>query len=154
MDRDAALGELARRYLRGHGPAEDRDLAKWAGIPLRDARAGLRAIAPELDERKDGFLALPGRAISSEPAHPRLLGQYDPLLLGWVSRAPVLGTHSSAIVEGGSFRPFALVRGRAVGTWKISQGRVALSPFAPLKRADRIALVADAADFIRFLDRS
>ena len=42
--RDVALAELARRYLAGHGPAGDRDLARWAGLPLRDARAGLRAI--------------------------------------------------------------------------------------------------------------
>jgi hypothetical protein len=152
VDGATALAELARRYLVGHGPADDRDLAKWAGIPLGDARAGLRAIASELDERTDGIVALPGRAISSEPAPPRLLGQYDPLLLGWVSRAPILGTHSSPIVEGGSFRPFALVRGRAVGRWKISDGRVALSPFSRLKRADRVALEADAADVVRFLD--
>ena len=35
FDRDAALAELARRFLAGHGPADDRDLAKWAGLPLR-----------------------------------------------------------------------------------------------------------------------
>jgi hypothetical protein len=154
IDRDPALAELARRYLHGHGPADDRDLARWAGIPLRDARAGLRAIASELVERKDGVVALSGRAISSEPAPPRLLGQYDPLLLGWVSRVPILGSHGSDIVGNGLFHPFALVRGRAVARWKISEGRVALSPFAPLKRVDRVALEADAADVIRFLDRS
>ena len=42
MDRDSALAELARRFLAGHAPADERDLAKWAGLPLRDARAGLR----------------------------------------------------------------------------------------------------------------
>src|SRR5438876_899798 len=36
-DRDRALAELARRYLRGHGPATPADLALWAGLPLRDA---------------------------------------------------------------------------------------------------------------------
>ena len=41
MGREAALGELARRYLAGHAPAADRDLARWAGIGLRDARLGL-----------------------------------------------------------------------------------------------------------------
>jgi len=48
VDRDRALRELARRYLAGQGPASDRDLARWAGLPLRDARAALSAIAPEL----------------------------------------------------------------------------------------------------------
>ncbi len=43
VDRERALAELARRYLRAHAPADERDLAKWAGLPLRDARAGLDA---------------------------------------------------------------------------------------------------------------
>ena len=56
--RDRALAELARRYLAGHGPAADRDLAKWAQLPLRDARAGLEAVAPELNLRPDGLVDL------------------------------------------------------------------------------------------------
>ena len=54
FDRDVALAELARRFLAGHAPASERDLAKWAGLPLRDARRGLSAIAGELREREDG----------------------------------------------------------------------------------------------------
>jgi hypothetical protein len=58
IDRDRALAEIARRYLLAHGPAEDRDLAKWSQLPLRDARAGLQAISSQLDERPDGLLDL------------------------------------------------------------------------------------------------
>ena len=61
VDRDRALAELARRYLAGHGPASDRDLARWAGITLGDARAGLAAIARELEELPDGLVALARR---------------------------------------------------------------------------------------------
>lgn len=60
--REKALAELARRYLVGHGPADDRDLARWAGLPLRDARAGLAVIASELEQREDGLVDLKGRA--------------------------------------------------------------------------------------------
>ncbi len=72
-DPDAALGWLARRYLAGHAPATDRDLAKWAGLPLRDARRALRNIAAELVEGEDGLLRLapaagsPGRAAAPAP---------------------------------------------------------------------------------------
>ena len=45
MDHDDALARLARRYLRGHGPADARDLAKWAGLTLGDAPA-VRSTAP------------------------------------------------------------------------------------------------------------
>ena len=73
-DRDAALAELARRYLLGHGPAEDRDLARWSGLPLRDARAGLAAIASRLVERDDGLVDLASCERSTElppPPHAR-----------------------------------------------------------------------------------
>ena len=45
FDADRALAELASRYLAGHGPASDRDLAQWAGLPLGAARRGLAAVA-------------------------------------------------------------------------------------------------------------
>jgi hypothetical protein len=153
VDRDAALAELARRYLAGHGPASDRDLARWAGLPLRDARAGLTAIAPRLAQRPGGLVDLADRAPAAPLPPPRLLGAFDPLLLGWTSRADVLGEHvdSGIVTSNGIFRPFALVRGRAVGTWRLAAGAVALEPFDRLAGRDAAALRRDAADVVRFL---
>ena len=74
VDREEALAELARRYLVGHGPADDRDLARWAGLPLRDARAGLRAIASALKQREDGLVELKGSPDPAPLPPPRLLG--------------------------------------------------------------------------------
>ena len=42
LDRDEALARLARRYLVGHGPADARDLAYWAGIALGEPAAPSR----------------------------------------------------------------------------------------------------------------
>ncbi len=155
VDRDRALAELARRYLAGHGPANDRDLARWAGIPLRDARAGLGAIAPQLAEAgPDGLVDLARRPAGADAPlpPPRLLGAFDPLLLGWTSREDVLGPQGAGIVtKNGMFHPFALVRGRAVGTWRLPRGQVELAPFAPLARSTAAALERDAADVRRFL---
>jgi Winged helix DNA-binding domain len=151
VDRERALAELARRYLAGHGPAGDRDLARWAGLPLRDARAGLSAIAAALEEDEDGLVDLAGRAPAAELPPPRLLGAFDPVLLGWTSREPLLGGHEPKIVAGGLFRPFALVRGRAAATWTLRRGEVALEPFGRLARDDAAALEADAAGVLRFL---
>ena len=150
-DRDTALAELARRYLAGHGPATDRDLAKWAGLPLRDARRGLAAIAAELDQRADGLVHLAGRRPAAALPPPRLLGSFDPVLHGWASREPILGAHQGIVTVNGIFRPFALVDGRAVATWTLSAGQVAVQPFAPLAARQTAALDADAADVKRFL---
>jgi hypothetical protein len=152
VDREHALAELARRYLAGHGPAGDRDLARWSGLPLRDARAGLSAIASELRERGDGLLDLarPTRVPAQLPP-PRLLGAFEPLLLGWRSREALLDGNESIVTANGLFRPFALVGGRAVATWSISQGEVALKPFAPMASEEQDALDADAMDVVRYL---
>ncbi len=159
VDRDAALAELARRYLAGHAPASERDLAKWAGLPLRDARRGLNAIAAEIRPRADGLAELAtspaGRSCGPGPIPdhppPRLLGSFDPLLHGWVDRGPVLGSATGIVTVNGLFRPFALVGGRAVATWTLAAGEVALAPFAPLPEPVAAALRADAQDVVRFL---
>jgi hypothetical protein len=151
VDRDRALAELARRYLAGHGPADDRDLAKWAGLALRDARAGLTAIAAELEQRGDGLVDLAGRPPAADLPAPRLLGSFEPVLLGWTSREPLLGSRERMITVNGLVRPFALVRGRAAATWGLRGGEVVLEPFDRLSREDAASLQADAADVVRFL---
>jgi hypothetical protein len=88
VDRDMALAELARRYLAGHAPADDRDLARWAGLPLRDARAGLAAIASELEEADGGLVRLAGGMRSGEMPLPRLGGvPKNPSVGGWQPRS-------------------------------------------------------------------
>jgi len=150
IDREQALTELARRYLAGHGPASDRDLARWANLPLRDVRRGLQGISAEVDCDDSGLLDLRGRP-EAEPAPPRLLGAFDPLLLGWVSREPVVGQYQGIVTSNGIFRPFALVDGRAVGLWSLVRGRPVLAPFDALPVEVEDALRADALDVQRFL---
>lgn len=138
LDRPAALALLARRYLAGHAPADARDLAKWAGITLGDARTGMAGAEQEI-----------------EPAPPlpppRLLGPFDPLLHGWVSRDLVVGGHEGIVTNNGLFRPFALVGGRAVATWGLAGGRVTIRPLEPIPPRSLKALEADALDVLSFL---
>jgi hypothetical protein len=152
--RETALGELARRYLAGHGPADARDLAKWAGITLTDARRGFAAISSRLVERPDGLAALVERAGWAELPPPRLLGAFDPSLHGWVSRDPITGPHHGIVTTNGVFRPYAMVRGRAVATWGLAGGVVTLSPFGRLSAATTKALNAEADAVLRFLSDS
>jgi hypothetical protein len=141
VDRHAALGEFARRYLAAHAPATDRDLARWAGIPLRDARAGLAAAGPPPAHNED-----------AELPPPRLLGAFEPCLLGWTSRTDIVGDHTPNLVTvGGMFYPFAMVGGKAVARWKLVDGGLELEPFRRISKADRAALEEDAEDVKRFL---
>jgi hypothetical protein len=152
QDPDAAVAELAARYLAGHGPASERDLAKWAGLPVGAVRRGLAAIAPRLRSRSDGLAELRGAQQQPPPLPaPRLLGAYDPVLLGWAAREPILGPHRQIVSANGLFRPFLLVEGRAAGTWAWSAGRVTLDRFAEFPADVEASLAAEARDVQRFL---
>ena len=153
LDRDRALAELSRRYLAGHGPADERDLARWAQLPLRDARAGLGSIATQLVQRSDGLVDLPRPEPAPLPP-PRLLGPFDPLLLGWRSREFVLGDAAGVVTRNGIFRPIALVHGRAAGTWAMPGGRVQLDLWADQPRRVMAALGREATAVEGYLGRT
>jgi len=150
-DRDAALSELARRFLAGHGPADEGDLARWAGITVGDARRGLRGADAALEERPGGLVDLAGRGAPDGRHRPKLLGGFDPLLHGWVDRKPILGANQTIVTRNGIFRPFALVCGRAVATWGMPGGRVTLNPFARITASVLADLDREAKDVERFL---
>jgi hypothetical protein len=145
VDREAALAELARRYLVAHGPASPADLAAWAGLPLRDVRAGLRAVAPA--ELGNGLLDLPRDAPPGRPP-PRLLPAFDPYLLGWKDRAfAVPAEHARRVHPGGGMlRATAVVDGTVVGTWS-ARG---LDLFASVSKAAERALAAELESVARF----
>ena len=93
-----ALAELARRYFLGHGPATVHDLARWAGLGLRNARAGLAAVRDQL-----ASLEVDGAEYLMDPATPGLLAAhraeargvfllpgFDEFVLGYRERSAVL----------------------------------------------------------------
>jgi hypothetical protein len=155
---ERGYAEIARRYLAGHGPADPRDLAKWLAVPLRHVRPAFAALGSEVDETKDGLVALTAAAGGPEdrPGRlppPRLLGAFEPLLMGWCSRAEVFGGHEGEVISGGVFRGFGLASGRAVGVWRFAGAGVDFEPFGPLPDSVGKALERDAEPLLRFLGR-
>lgn len=160
FDREAALAELARRYLGAFGPATDRDFAYWAGLPLRDVRAGLEAIAAELEQVRvsEGvLLALADR----RPRLPRrgqvrMLGAFDTYLLGYKDRRFTTGDEHGATVSdgGGGIYPVVLRDGVVLGGWSASRrgGRVevSLNDAASLPGEIRDQIEAEIRDIERF----
>ena len=140
LDEAEALRRLGERYLAAHRPAGPRDLARWAGLPLSRAAAAL--------ER------LPGGDTGPVPAMPppRLLGPFDPSLLGWDGRDDIVGPHSGIITTNGLFRPIVLVDGRAVATWRVAGRRVrSIDWLDQVSERARRAVDSEVADVERFL---
>lgn len=151
LERDEALARLARRYLAGHGPAGPADLAKWAGITLRDARLGFALIAQEVTTVRDGLVVVAGTPAPTSSILPRLLGAFDELMHGWTSREPFVGRHGGVVTTNGVFRPIALVDGRVVATWALPRGVVSIQSLERIPGHALDALATEAADVLRFL---
>jgi hypothetical protein len=128
LEGDEALAELALRYFRGHGPATVADLARWAQLPVTQARAGARLARPALEARTvDGteYLLDPRTPEVLEAARARAIGVlllpgFDEFVLGYGDRSAQLDpVHADRIVPGGNgvFRPTVVSAGRVVGTW-------------------------------------
>ncbi|SDN46422.1 Winged helix DNA-binding domain-containing protein [Klenkia soli] len=150
-DRPAAVAEVVRRYLAGHGPATERDLAWWTGLTLTEVRAGFAAVRDELTDLRCGGAVLwtLGDPPPAEPDGVRALAGFDELLLGVTDRSHVLAPErSTAVVPGGNgvFAPMLVEDGEVVGTWKrvVVRGRATaqVSPFHEVPGAEEAAAAA------------
>jgi hypothetical protein len=154
FERDAALAELARRYVAAHPPAGPEDLAAWSGLGIRDARQAFAAIESELEEVRvlDRAAWVPrGRAKTESARTVRLLPAFDGLLLAHRDRAlTVRPEHAREVLPGGGvLRPTVLVDGLVEGTWRLDRGQPAVAPFGELPADVADAVAAEAADVVR-----
>lgn len=129
IEGEEALEELAVRFARGRGPVQDRDLAWWTGLTLREVRRGIAAASSagrlvEIEIDGTVYWAEPGLLDSplviAESAASLLLPGFDEHLLGYTDRTAVLDAeHFDRIVPGrnGMFRATVVQDGRVVGTW-------------------------------------
>lgn len=130
-DKYEALAGLAERYYAGHGPATARDLARWAGITLTEAREATEAAANGLTriqagdqelwesmERSEGVNA---SSLEGLEASVHLLAGFDEYLLGYEDRSAVLPEVVAPYVvpgNNGIFMPMVVVGGQIAGVWK------------------------------------
>jgi hypothetical protein len=160
LDRDAALSELAVRYLRSHGPATVADLAAWSGIKAADAKRAWHAIEDRLKEVEasgSSLWMLKSQRREAPASLVRLLPAFDEYLLGWKDRGFVVPPQHWRKVNagGGWLHPVILSDGRAVGTWT-AQGRggtlvVEPHPFTRLQPKVEPGVLQEAAGIARFL---
>ena len=149
FDRDAALAELAGRYVSSHGPATAADFANWSGLTLGDARRGIAARPTLRHEEVEGQTywftdaPLPPRA-PSPTAY--LLSIYDETIIGYKDRSAIVSAEDGARLGtmGNALQNVMVIDGRIVGTWRRTLGKgklgVELNPFRALSDAERAAI--------------
>jgi hypothetical protein len=162
LSREEGLATIAERYVRGHGPVTEKDLAGWLLKPLALTREALSLVGDRLvREVADGqtwITHVDARPVPAGPGGVHLLPQWDELLLGYKSREVTLPPeHLVEVVPGRNmvFRPTVVVDGEVRGTWhrQLRGGRVRLdvTPFAPLPAATWGGVRAAAAAYGRFV---
>jgi hypothetical protein len=141
---DPDPAELIRRYLAAFGPASVADAQAWSGVPgLKPAFEALRdELVTFEDEGGRELFDLPDapRPPADTPAPPRLLPEYDNLVLAHADRTRfVAEEHRKAIyLTAGRVRATFLVDGVVAGVWDPRARE--LEPFGRLQRSDRAAL--------------
>jgi hypothetical protein len=164
-DRDEALGIIALRYFRGHGPTTRQDFAGWTGLTAADAKRGIAVAGHDLATVRVGgveMVALRQLLDSPRPATDPdavlALPGFDEYLLGFKDRSMMIdAAHQQAIIPGGNgvFQATIVRGGRVVGTWKRTLTKkntvVQVRPLVSLTAADRIRVEAALEPYARFV---
>lgn len=159
LDRDEALGEIAHRYVAGHGPATERDLAYWATLTLTGVRRGLDACRERLASfTHDGrtYWHVPDSVAPTGPPEPaaHLLQLLDETYRGYQDSRMVLDV--AGVVPRGREAAIgmALVDAQLVGSMRRRTGarvRFEVTPYRRLARGEVAALKEAAGRYGRYL---
>lgn len=153
--RDEALGELAGRYFRSHGPATLHDFAWWSGLRVADARAALERAEPRLvrEEIAGRDYWLSPSASESDSSTVHLLPPFDEYTVAYKDRGAVLDPARVRETDYG-LSSTIVSDGRIIGTWKrrFEKEAVVITPnlFANI---DRDALEEAAHRYGEFLGK-
>ncbi|HYR29531.1 MAG TPA: crosslink repair DNA glycosylase YcaQ family protein, partial [Thermoanaerobaculia bacterium] len=146
LTREESLGQLAGRYLRGHGPAGPADLAWWAGLTPKEAKEALAiAGAPEIP------------AARTRRVH--LLPAFDEYTVAYRDRSAVVDAAFAKKVNagGGMINAIVVIDGLVAGTWKRTfhgpSVDVKVTAFRALTERERRGVDSAIARYTRFLGR-
>ena len=150
---------LVRRYLAAWGPATPADFAAWSG--MKGVARWFEALGADVvllrDERKRTFYDLRDapRPAADVPVRPRLLPEFDGVMLGWQDRTRMISADDAKLIANRNLQVPAvvLVDGFVGGTWKIERKRkvasVTIRTFRPISLDDRQALEEEALSLLR-----
>jgi len=158
---DKGLDLLVRRYLGAFGPATASSIASWASLTAEALAPALERLSLRRfrDEEGNELLDLPRAPLppGDAPAPPRFLPTWDATLLAHARRTRILPEHLRPLVfntKTPHSAPTFLVDGGVAGTWRVERTKTAatlrMTPFEPLPRAARRALVEEGETLVRF----
>ncbi|MFF3910554.1 winged helix DNA-binding domain-containing protein [Streptomyces sp. NPDC001848] len=159
-ENDAALAELARRYLAAHAPASLEDFAAWSGLPVTWARTAWKMLAESGAITEYGVLTMLAGRVKELPGSPdtpdvRMLPAYDNYLVGYRTReVSVPALHQARVWPGGGLiRPTVIADGLAIATWTRGSGSrsIQVDAFEPVPPQVEQAIDVEKEAVVGFL---
>jgi hypothetical protein len=157
---DAALAELARRYLAAHAPAALEDFAAWSGLPVTWSRRAWKLLAESGVTAECGPLTMLAVRVQestglSDAPDVRMLPAFDNYLVGYRTReASVPALHQARVWPGGGLiRPTVIADGLAIATWTRTSGArsIQVEAFEPVPPAIQPGIDKEKTAVIGFL---
>lgn len=165
FDRDEALVELVRRYLRSHGPATVQDLSWWSGLTVADLKMALDILGTDVQPKRIESFTFWSLSSDKPPRTGargvHLLQAFDELIVGYSESRffgdPRAADARAAWKDRSLPMGVVLIDGRVVGHWKRTAAknsvRVDAHMYETPKRAEVRALEDAAAELGGFVER-
>ena len=162
IEKEEALGLLAVKYFRSHGPATIRDFSWWSGLTSGEIKISLERAESELEnEIVDGITYWFGRnhVIRPDENSACLLPAFDEFIISYSDRSAVLSVdnHKKAVSQNGVFRSTVVIKNHVAGLWKPVKNKdgiiLVLSLFKKAKRSEKSALEDAAEAYGKFLGK-
>lgn len=159
--KNEALGMLASKYFKSHGPATIKDFGWWSGLSAADIKTALEVAGDELVSTEIGSLKYwsgKGQQPGDNQKQAWLIPAFDEIIISYTDRSAVLSSdnHRKAVSSNGIFRPVVIVGNVVVGLWKPVKAKdrlvIEVSPFLSLKKQDKTAISVAAESYGAFLD--
>lgn len=122
--REEAVGMLAERYFKSHGPATIADFVWWSGLTMKDAREGLKMVESKLiSETIDSqvyWLSSSGYNLKKNKNSIFFLPAFDEFMVSYKNRSASLDKifTKNTITANGIFKPIIVINGKVEGIWK------------------------------------
>jgi hypothetical protein len=158
--REEALGLIALRYFRSHGPAPRKDFVGWTGLTMGDCRAGIATAGDQLTTVDVGGIEMIMAADAPDlgPGEWLALPGFDEYLLGYKDRTLMASPADlAAIIPGGNgiFRSTLVQGGRVRATWTRTLTRkgvtVTVEPLTTFTKSDHVAAAKALETYAEYL---
>ena len=158
LEKDEALGELALRYFRSHGPATIEDFMWWAGLTKADATIGLALIEPELEkeivEDRPYWFYPSGKLPKINSSTAYLLPTYDEYGIAYKDRSAIVDAYDYKKI-GGPFTSAIIMNGKVIGIWrrtlKKDTALIETKPFSSFSKAQVSAIGSVTKKYSKFI---